>query len=406
MSFPPTESGRSSYVLTVNWPAHLPGGVNEVVLSLAHQIERLSKYHAVIAVTTWDYTEQPQRVRGSEVINLRLRDPLDTGGGIRVFAAALLTLPVDAWKLFRLIRERRVEVFNAHFPGGNVYALFLLKWTGLFKGKILLSFHGADVTKLDDLQGCRRVAWRVMMTRAHAVTACSRDLARLVKKFTPRARVVPIHNGVDLTLFNRNTAVSRERRSILHVGKYEHKKSQDVLLRAFHLLLKSIPAVSLVLVGANGPMLQQVRVLVSELGLEERVEIRVDVPHEHLPQLMHQADLFVLPSRLEPFGIVLLEAGAANLPVVATHTGGILELIEDGVTGLLVAPDNIEELEAAMRDLLINTERANRLSGAWHDRVLTTWSWERTAKEYLALLGSPLANQVPKPDEISVPTGD
>ena len=129
------------------------------------------------------------------------------------------------------------------------------------------------------------------------MVACSRDLAGSISRFVPRANVIPIHNGVDLTLFNQERAVSRARRCILHVGKYEHKKSQDVVLRAFRLLLKSIPDASLVLVGADGPMLQQIRVMVPELGLERKVTIHVDVDHEDMPRIMDQADLLVLPSR-------------------------------------------------------------------------------------------------------------
>jgi|ERR1700676_5720730 len=101
---------------------------------------------------------------------------------------------------------------------------------------------------------------------------------------------------------------------------------------------------------------------------------------------MAQADLFGLPSRSEPFGIVLLEAGAAGLPVIGTRVGGIPELIEDGVTGILVAPDDVVALEGAMRGLFTDSTDANRLAQAWHTKVTTTWSWERTGREYLSAL--------------------
>src|ERR1700676_4588392 len=101
---------------------------------------------------------------------------------------------------------------------------------------------------------------------------------------------------------------------------------------------------------------------------------------------MAQADLFGLPSRSEPFGIVLLEAGAAGLPVIATRVGGIPELIEDGLTGVLVPPDDLVALEGAMRRLLTDITDANRLAQAWHKKVITTWSWERTCRQYLSAL--------------------
>ena len=132
-----------SYVISVNWPLSGSGGVNEVILNLAHQVEKLSTYHTVIAVTTWDYAEQPRQVRGTEVVNLRFRGPIGPGG-ISQIPAAFRTLPVDAWRLLRFIRERRVQVWNAHFPASNVFPLLVLKWVGLFKGEFVLSFHGAD----------------------------------------------------------------------------------------------------------------------------------------------------------------------------------------------------------------------------------------------------------------------
>lgn len=388
------KSDRKSLVFSVNWPVSSLGGVNEVVLNLAHQFEMLSNYHPVIVVTTWDSAVQPKHFRGNEVVNLRLREPLGSGG-LRQFLAFLRTLPVDAWNCLRFIRERQVEVWNAHYPGTNIYLLLLLKWMGLFKGRIILSFHGSDFRAMDGLKGFQRTAWRTAFTQADAVVACSLDLAGLIQSFEPGARIVTIHNGVNEAMFNCERMVRRARRSILHVGKYDLNKSQDVLLRAFHLLLKKIPDASLVLVGSNGSALQQFRDLVCELGLERQVEIHVDVPHEELPRIMSQADLFVLPSRKEALPLVLLEAGAANLPVVASRTGGIPELIEDGVNGLLVAPGDVQALEAAMRDLLLNTDEADRLSQTWHAQVLTMWSWEYTAQRYLEVLERPTETQAP-----------
>jgi glycogen(starch) synthase len=141
------------------------------------------------------------------------------------------------------------------------------------------------------------------------------------------------------------------------------------------------------LVGADGPELAATRELIVELKLTPQVELRVNVPHQQIPGLMQAADLFALPSRSEPFGIVLLEAGAAGLPVIASRTGGIAELLEHEKTGLLIPSDDESALFEALRRLLCDRDYAGRLAAAWHSRVLANWSWERTTLHYLRAAG-------------------
>jgi glycosyltransferase involved in cell wall biosynthesis len=378
----------AGYLLTVNWPVSATGGVNEVILSLAQQLRAQAAYNPVIAVTSWDYSPQPSLVRDMEIVNLRLRPPFVPGKGLWSFAAFLATLAADMRALAAFVRDRRIEVINAHFPDLNAYAVLLMKTLGLFRGKLLLSFHGADIVAISQTRGFHRAAWRNLITRADRAVTCSEAMARDVLHFAPRARVVTIHNGMDVHLFGRNPRIRYSRRRILHIGKFEHKKAHDVLLQAFQLLLESVPDAFLVLVGATGPELAHVRALVSALGLEHKVEIHIDVPHERVPEFMDRADVFVLPSRSEPFGIVMLEAGAAGLPVVATRVGGVPELIEDGETGLLVPPDDAIGLERAIRLLLTDAAAADRLALAWHERVLSNWSWEQTCRKYLDAIGT------------------
>jgi len=318
-------------------------------------------------------------------VTVRLRVPLAVRS-FRMLAASVATLPGDLWCLTSLLRRRRVTVVNVHFPDLTAWAFLVLRVLGLFRGEILLSVHGAEVTAIGAAQGLERTLWRLLLRGADGVVACSDALRADVVRIEPRARVVAIHNGADFALFDHPHPVRAVRRAILHVAKFEHKKAQDVLLKAMKRLLGTVPDASLTLVGAAGPELAGVRALVTELGLEGHVKLHVDVPHEQLPPFFGRADVFVLPSRAEPFGIVLLEAGAAGLPVVASAVGGIPELIEDGVTGLLVPPDDVASLEQALRTLLVEPARADRLAEAWHRKAVTTWSWDRTCAQYLKVL--------------------
>lgn len=378
-------TGEKSFVFVVPWPVDSVGGVNEVVLNLALQLARTSLWRPVIVISRWDVGPSPIPVRGCEVVHMRLRDPL-SAGGLRGSLAALACWPFDSYRLLQFLRSRNAAVVNVHFPGLNAGPLFILKLFRLFQGKLLLSFHGSDLTAMAAEPGWKQAIWRRIIKLADAAIACSRDLAGGIRSFAPAARVEMIPNGADLSLFTRRPPSEFRGRSILHIGKYEHKKSQDILLQAFRLVLEDIPSARLVLVGASGPALPQTRQIIDSLHLEQHVSVNVDVPHHRIPEFMSQADLFVLPSRSEPFGIVLLEAGAAGLPVIASRVGGIPELLDHGSTGLLVEPEDVLGLATAMKGLLLNRGEAIRLAQAWHEKATLDWSWEKTCGRYLSLI--------------------
>jgi glycosyltransferase involved in cell wall biosynthesis len=373
-------TGRPAYLLLLTWPISQTGGVNEVVLALAGKLRDYG-YYPIIAVATWDGAPaQPAEYRGIEVITVRLREPILPG--------LLKTVLADSAAFLRLVRERNVAAVNFHFPSLDVWAPAVLKMLGLLKVPLVLSFHGADVPPLQSSTGMNKRLWRFVLKRATAVTACSHALSRELLAFSPRLGVTVVQNGVDADLFRTRSRLPHTGPpSILHIGKFEHKKAQDVLLKAFRQLCELGIDAKLVLVGAAGPQLNGTRELIAALNLESKVEVHVNVPHERIPSLMQGADLFVLPSRVEPFGIVLLEAGAAGLPVIASRVGGVPELLEDGRTGLLIAPDDEDALFAALHKLLTDKEYAAQLAAAWHSQVLTNWSWEQTTRGYLQTAG-------------------
>jgi glycosyltransferase involved in cell wall biosynthesis len=384
MNHPPSKA--PGHLLLLTWPVHIPGGVNEAVLGLALQLQARG-YRTTVGITTWSKDPQPAETRGVEVVSFELREPLSQQAGLRLLPGFLLTLLPDSRALLVFLRDRNIQVVNSHFPSLNVAVVVLLKALGLYRGKLVLTFHGADIGEIGHSTGLVRRAWQALIRRADGVVACSDALRRDVLRFVPQASVVTIHNGADIGLFNGVVRPpSTSIRRILHVGKFEHKKSQDVILRSFKRLLETYPDCSLVLIGSSGPLLEQTRALVEDLGLQKQVEMHVNVPHDQLPEFMGRADLFILPSRSEPFGIVLLEAGAAGLPVVATRVGGIPELLEHERTGLLIAPDSVEELEGAMRRLIENPGLAHELGRRWHDCVVATWNWDVTCQKYLKMI--------------------
>src|SRR5207249_7590501 len=125
----------------------------------------------------------------------------------------------------------------------------------------------------------------------------------------------------------------------------------DLLLRAFKHVQHTRPSIKLVLVG-DGPLRKQLEHLASSLEIRDRVNFLGLQGRIEVRQLLHDCELFVLPSRSEPFGIAIIEAMACKKAVIATTAGGIPEIIENGKNGLLVEPDDPESLAEAIITVL------------------------------------------------------
>jgi glycosyltransferase involved in cell wall biosynthesis len=173
----------------------------------------------------------------------------------------------------------------------------------------------------------------------------------------------------------------------LAVGRLIAQKDHPTLLRAFARVHDSLPEARLAILG-SGPLEAETRALAAELGLEDAVVLpgRTDIR-----DWLERADVFVHSSRWEGFGIVLLEAMLAGLPVVATRVSAVPEVVVDGETGLLVEVGDHEQLAAHLEALLTDRERAASLGEAGRQRALTEFSVGRMAERTLALYDEVLA---------------
>jgi L-malate glycosyltransferase len=362
-------------------PAHM-GGVNEAVLGLAGALKAVHGPRPVIGVTCWSPIPLPAEVRGIPVIGIQLHDGYEAGLWAAIKSAA--RLPSDLLAIAAALKTHDVEIVNFHYPSLGGAAFVVLQHLGAYRGKVALTFHGTDIRGVNGSRSIIRSAWKTYVNSVDKVFVCSSSLAAEVGKLCPQKQVRIIPNGAAVDLFSsvarvRGTGTKR----ILHVGKYDHNKAHDVLLAAFKLLLDRRPDCVLTLIGAAGPALESVRGAVAAFG--DRVRLLVDVPHDRIPEYMADCDLFVLPSRAEGFPIVLIEAGAAGLPVVASRIAGVTEFIADGTTGLLVAPANPVELADAMRRVLDSDELASSLAANLRAQA-AAFTWERAAQQFIAAL--------------------
>ena len=228
---------------------------------------------------------------------------------------------------------------------------------------------------------------RSTLRRADRVVALTRlEAAGLAGLGVDERRIRVIPNGIDLEEFASLTPRRPATRppTVLYVGRlYPEQKGLETLVAAFASIARGHPA-QLRLVGEDWGGLARVRESAREGGITDRVVATGPLERKELLEEYARAEVLVLPSRFEPFGIVLLEAMAAGLPVVASRVGGIPEVVDAGTTGILVPPGQPAPLAEAIASLLDDPARAAQLGAAGRRRA-EQYSWSRIAPEYLRL---------------------
>lgn len=265
--------------------------------------------------------------------------------------------------------------------------------------------------KAEQLGGGYRVSsWieKTAFESADAVIAVSDGMRRDILRCYPaidEQRVKVIYNGIDLERwrpvddleFARSVGIDPSRPAIIFVGRITRQKGLPYLLRAARLLPPEIQLVLCAGAPDTKEILDEVTAGVRALQTERDGVIWIDrlLPHAELSALLTASTVFVCPSVYEPLGIVNLEAMACGLPVVGTATGGIPEVVVDGVTGRLVPIDQltdgtgtptdadrfVSDLAEALTDVASDPQRASEMGAAGRTRAETNFSWSRIAQQ-------------------------
>lgn len=233
------------------------------------------------------------------------------------------------------------------------------------------------------------VYW-VTLLFCHEVIVVSEAAVRQGRKLPFMGKKLSvIHNGVhDIEFMSRANARARLLPDSTHslwigtIAELHPVKGLDKLVKAFEHVAPDFPDSELVIIG-EGDERSRLERLITSLGLSGRAHLAGHV--SRAAELLPAFDIFVLPSRSEGLGYVLLEAGAASLPVVATDVGGIPEIIEDHATGLLVPYGDIPALIGALLSLARDAELRRTLGSALHDKVAREFSLARMRDETFAL---------------------
>jgi glycosyltransferase involved in cell wall biosynthesis len=303
-----------------------------------------------------------------------------------------LHFPLATWRLSRLLRREHVDILHAH--------LFEPSLVGLTAGLLartpsrVLTRHYSDYhTRIQRRWHVR--ADRLCTTLSHRVVAVSRHTAEHLVEVekVPSGKVRVIYNGIDFARVKPSRPGVREQvrirdgltqvRVILVAGRLHPEKGYEYLFDAIRILKEKSRHPFVLLVAGKGPLEEKYREHTRRLGVEGLV--RFMGFRNDLPDLMMAADLLVLPSVAEAFGLVLAEALYLGVPVVATQVGGIPEIVDHGADGILVPPANAPALADALLDVLSDETYRTRIAGAGRAKVIRKFSFERMVRAYEAL---------------------
>ena len=356
------------------------GGVEELVRQLAHAYRR--KGHGAIVVTNRWPPELPEfeEYEGIPVYRFAMRTP---GGSLRERAKYQLTHTATARRMLDVLKRHAVDLLHVQCVSANGYYAQIARRA--LHLPLVVTTQGErtmDAGQIYQRSPFMNRMLCALLAEADYITACSRhtldDLEGWYgQPFGPCAQVV--YNGIDLSSFTDPVPYPHPRPYILGIGRHVPQKGFDILLQAF---ARSNQNSHDLLLAGDGPERPALERLAAGLGLEGRVRFIGHADRPLAVSLFAGCSFFVLPSRLEPQGIVNLEAMAAGRAVLASRVGGVPEIVHEGETGLLVPAEDVPALAQAITRLTADALLRQRLGATGRERA-QAFNWDAIAVQYL-----------------------
>lgn len=366
------------------------GGVEEACRNLALEYKR--RGHRVIIVTSRHPKTLPaqENIQGVDVWRFDFELPRGAVSGMAHFARQF---PKDLAGVRRLLKERKIDLIHVQCVGSNgFYALWAARLTGL---PLVVTTQGErimDAGKLYQKSVTANWTLKQLLMRADYVTACSEQTLDDARQFvgsplTGKSR--PVYNGIAPDEFDAGQKpYAHPRPYLFGIGRVVPQKGFDVLIDAYARLAARRADAPDLLIAGEGPERESLQKRVGDLGLTDRIHLIGFADRPTAVSLFRGCEIFILPSRHEPQGIVNLEAMACAKPVIASRVGGVPEIVLDEVTGLLVPGEDAAALAGALETLLADPDRARALGEAGQARVAAEFTWPRIADQYFEIYNS------------------
>jgi len=348
------------------------GGAQRYVFDLATNINP-EEYDPVVAVGGKDELYDTLRQAGLRVISIK-----DLGRDVSLLKDLMASV-----RIAHLLIKERPHVLHVNSSKVGVFGTLLGRL--LFLPRVIFTSHGWAFNEERPVWQKRVIKFLQWLTVffSHTTIVVSSGLKKDMDWPFIQKKMVVVHLGRNAsTLKNKRDARELLAMKIKNTSTslYEHiddlwlgtiaelhpTKRLDVAIDAVASLVAEFPNLRYVIIH-DGQERERLQAQVEKQGLLDHVFFTGTIPEA--AQLLPALDVFVLPSRSEAFGYVLIEAGNANIPVIASNVGGIPDIITDKKNGLLVPPENVSQLANAMRELIENHELRAKLAEAHHNRT-------------------------------------
>lgn len=386
-------------MITPAFPPQVGGAENGAFqlarrLAANHSVTVLTETHRKTASSDNRFEEGFTLLRYSDFLNLgRFRGRMLTRGALPPFSIGASLAAI------RTMRELHPDLVNVHYAA---YTGMAALWAqNAARIPTVLSLVGRDATPGPGTP--RLWPWYAKQLAKHVrhVVTLSEFSRACYEDDAIQSSTIPY--GVDTNLFSPwepftsiryALGIKPETRVLFSLQRLESMKHVEVAIEALGWLMKSGMENLVLLIGGTGQEGNRLRQLVKKKGLGDHVRFLGFVPQEELPGYYALADVFVFPSTFETFGIVLVEAMAAGIPVVAARAGAIPEIVVDGETGFLVQPLSPESMAVRLRSLLENDSLRQGMGQAGRDRAVKCYDWDKLVADYEELFQHCLENPV------------
>lgn len=362
------------------------GGIVTVVSTLQ---KTLSKYHNVHIIVTGEGCENKNNPNSDLVDNTILRVPYGGNSRLKAIIGWLFYLIPTIKKIICLTKNDD-SVFHLHFASPDLHYFRIISWlTGI---KYIITLHGSDVNTFDKRSVIEKFLIKFSLMGACKVCAVSRQLAHTAKLKMPwlNSNIIVVHNGIDIeemeSLISDNKHWPNnlpDYRYYLCVGNLVDVKGHDIAIQAWKNISKT-QNIYLVIAG-GGKNYKKYKDLIDKLGCTDKVILTGERNRREIANLLYNAEGVILPSHNEGLPIVILEAGVAGLPVIATNVGGIPEIIVQNDTGILVEANDSELITKAALELFEDKNLRRELGAKLSSRVRSRFSSKKMASSYISL---------------------